>query len=120
MVRKPLLLLALLAAPVAAHAADLDSGKLIAIRNIRTVAAEAALVADLKQHGRVSDTYAREMQQDAKEELEGLRKQVEQKNPDLLPITQQAIDATQAADIGRLRAIANQLLAMEGPHGRAD
>jgi ElaB/YqjD/DUF883 family membrane-anchored ribosome-binding protein len=117
MVRKPLLLLALLAAPVAAH---LDSGKLIAIRNIRTVAAEAALVADLKQHGRVSDTYAREMRQDAKDELESLRKQVEQKNPDLLPITQQAIDATQAADIGRLRAIANQLLAMEGPHGRAD
>jgi len=117
---KSLLLLVLIATPLSARAEDLDSGKLTAIRGIRTAAAEAALVANLKQHGRVTDTYADEMRDDAKEELESLRKQVQKKNPDLLPITQAAIDATQVSDIGRLRAIANQLLAMEGPHGRAD
>jgi len=120
MKRKSLLLLLVLCAPSAGHAGDIDSGKLTAIRGIRTAAAEAALVVQLKQQGRVTDTYAEEMKDDAKEELESLRKQVQQKNPDLLSITQAAIDATGASDIGRLRAITNQLLAMEGPHGRAD
>jgi len=120
MVRKSLLLLAFVAAPLAARAQDLDSGKLIAIRSLRTVAAEAALVVDLRQHGRVTETYAEEMQQDAEDELNGLRKQAEKKNPDLLSITQQAIDAAKASDARALHAIADKLLAMEGPHGRAD
>ena len=120
MAGKSLVLLVLLAAPVAAHAEDIQSGKLIAIRSIRTVAAEAALVADALKHGRVTRTYAEEMRQDAKDELESLRKQAEKKNPDLLPITQQAIEATRASDIGALRAITARLLAMEGPHGRVD
>jgi len=117
---KPLLVLALLAAPMMAHAEDIDSGKLVQIRGARTVVAEAALVADARVHGLVSQTYANEMQQDALDELKSLAKQAQKKTPDLSPITQRAIEATKTSDIAALRAIAAQLLAMEGPHGRAD
>jgi hypothetical protein len=117
---KLLLVLAFLAAPLMAHAEDIDSGKLVAIRSTRTVVAEAALVADARVHGLVGQTYANQMQQEALDELKSLAKQAQKKTPELSPITQQAIAATQASDIARLRAITARLLAMEGPHGRAD
>lgn len=117
---KLLLLLAFLAAPLTARAEDIDSGKLVQIRSTRTVVAEAALVDEALAHGKVTQTYADEMRKDALDALDSLAKQARKKTPELSPIIQQAIGATQASDIGALRTLTAQLLALEGPHGRAD
>jgi hypothetical protein len=110
----------LLVLPGASQAMDIDGGRLIQIRNTRTIVAEAALVAEAAGKGQVTRTYADEMKSEAVEELKSLAKSAIDKAPELSGLTEQAIDAAEASDVARLKAIAAALFAMEGPHGRAD
>jgi hypothetical protein len=88
------------------------------IRAVRSLAAEAAQVIRLEAQHRVTGTYAREMKDSARDELGSETKSTSA--PRIKALAQQAISALNANDAGALERIAKQLLAMEGPHGRAD
>lgn len=88
------------------------------LRSVRTLAAEAAEVIRLQAQHRVTETYARTMKDAAREQLAEQAKSAEA--PQMRKIAGHAISALDHNDPNALAAIAQQLLKMEGPHGRAD
>ena len=88
------------------------------IRAVRSLAAEAAQVIRLQTNHRVTATYAAEMKQSATDEL-GSEAESATAAP-VKALARQAISAVYANDAAVLERIVRQLLAMEGPHGRAD
>ena len=87
-------------------------------RILRSLAAEAAEVIRLQARHRVTETYAREMKTEAREQLQSTAKSTD--SPQLKPLAAKALAALDRNDAGALTAIAQQLFSMEGPHGRAD
>jgi len=87
-------------------------------RILRSLAAEAAEVIRLQAQHRVTETYAREMKTEAREQLQSTAKSTDA--PQLKPIGAKAVSALDRNDAGALTAIAQQLFNMEGRHGRAD
>ena len=104
---------ALLLGSAAAHADTLSD-----IRSLRSLSAEAAQVIRLQAQHRVTDTYATEMKQEAREELQSSADDAG--TPQLKAIARQATQALDRNNSQALTDIAERLLAMEGPHGRAD
>jgi len=88
------------------------------IRAVRSVAAEAAEVIRLKLQHRVTETYAREMKEEARQQL--AQEAQSAQAPQTRDIAGQAISALDRNDARALTSIAQQLFRMEGPHGRAD
>jgi len=109
---------------VLAFVALLDWGQAAAaddlsqVRAIRSLAAEAAEIIRLQAQHRVTETYAREMKQQAREQLQSEAEGAQR--PPLGQMAQQAIVALGRDDSNTLMRIVQQLLKMEGPHGRAD
>jgi hypothetical protein len=112
----PLKTLALL--PLALSAAVAQADPLADTRIVRSLAAEAAEVIRLQAQHRVTETYAREMKKEAREQLESTAKSTDA--PQLKPLAAKVLTALDREDAGALTAVARQLLKMEGPHGRAD
>jgi hypothetical protein len=87
-------------------------------RTLRSLSAEAAAIMRLHAQNRVTQTYAAQMKQEAREELQSAGESAS--TPQLKRMAQQAIAALDRNDSQTLSALAQRLLAMEGPHGRAD
>jgi hypothetical protein len=104
--------------PIAFSAAVAHADPLADTRILRSLAAEAGEVIRLQAQHRVTETYAREMKKEAREQLESTAKSTDA--PQLRPLAAKALTALDRNDAGELTAIARQLLKMEGPHGRAD
>ena len=88
------------------------------IRTLRSLSAEAAEIIRLHAQHRVTDTYATRMKQEAREEIQSAAKSADA--PQLKAMAQQALEALGHDDAKALSQLAQQLFAMEGPHGRAD
>lgn len=88
------------------------------IRTLRSLSAEAAEVIRLQAQHRVTYTYATQMKREAREELESTGQTAS--SSQLKQMAQQATQALDRNDSRALTALAQRLLAMEGPHGRAD
>ena len=94
------------------------AGALADIRTLRSLSAETAEVMRLQaQHG-VTATYAAGIKQEAREELQSTARSAS--TPQLKQMAQQAIRALDRNDAPALADLVQRLLAMEGPHGRAD
>jgi hypothetical protein len=104
--------------PAALSAAVAQADPLADTRILRSLAAEAAEIIRLQAQHRVTETYAREMKREAREQLESTARSTDA--PQLKPLAANALAALDRNDAGALATIAQQLLRMEGPHGRAD
>ena len=107
------ILLAALLAWSPAAADDLSD-----IRSVRTLAAEAAAVIRLQAQHRITETYARTMKEEARQQL--VQEAQEATARQLRTIAGQAISALDRNNASALTGIVQQLFRMEGSHGRAD
>lgn len=106
----------LLALIVGCACAKADS--LSDIRTLRSLSAEVAQVIRLHAQHRVSDTYAVQMKREAREELQSSAQSAG--TLQLKQMAQQAISDLDRNDSNALARLAQRLLALEAPHGRAD
>jgi hypothetical protein len=88
------------------------------IRTLRSLSAEASEIIRLQAQHRVTDTYAVQMKDEAREQLQSSAESAD--TPQLKALAHQALVALSRNDAQALSGIAERLLAMEGAHGRAD
>jgi hypothetical protein len=108
-----LVLISALAGPAAA--ADLA-----ALRQARSLVAEAGAVEQQARAGGLTKAYAAQMREEARRQLQSARVKAARSSPELAAPIGEALHALDAHDAAALKAIAQRLFAMEGAHGRAD
>ena len=95
----------------AAQAAGLDKVKL---GEVRSLIAEAAAVEQLRQHGKVTETYADSLSDDLRKDLKS-----REKEPGLSGYVTGALTALECHDAASLAALRDRLAKLEGSLGRA-
>ena len=96
-----------------------ETGHLVELRNVRSLAAEAAEVLRLQSEHRVNAVYARGMTKNALEQLQDIDQSSGSEDAALrreIADTMTALNKQNAAALG---AIAQRLFIMAGPHGPA-
>jgi hypothetical protein len=100
-----------LAAGTHVRAEELDRAKL---DQARSVLAEAVLLEQAVQQGRVTAAYADGLRQDFRQDLETLKKQ-----PAFANVASDGLDALARRDVRALTALRDLLVRQERSHGRA-
>ena len=109
--RLPIAVMAVSALAGAAHAAEVGRAKL---DEARSLIAEAAMIEQLLNEDRISETYADAQREDVRKDLVKLKKE-----QGLESAAQSALDALDRHDIATLNAIRDRLIAIERANGRA-
>jgi hypothetical protein len=89
-----------------------STAELLAIKQVRSLLAEAAFSAELCARNKATGQFTRSLLVQAKEELESAKKSLKDDDK-ASPLIEQAQEAMRSGDSSQLRAIANEFLALE-------